>query len=156
MIPQAGGVKISIDLYLLGECSKAIFTWSRLPFIRQIVMNIEIKARKNRPLQCPIVQKNKKQIWKPYSSSAFGDNGPKPSRGGEARSDLGPERVHDQVWPGVTSFEQVNVSVLTVEHGMSSCDQQWPGVTSSDQVLDQFSIDGSTPGSLWPGVTSSD
>ena len=36
-------------------------------------------------------------IWKPYSSSAFGDNGPKPSRGGGARSDLGPEKVRDQV-----------------------------------------------------------
>ena len=45
----------------------------------------------------PILQKNKKQIWKPYSSSAFGYNGPKPSRGGGARSDLGREGVRDQV-----------------------------------------------------------
>ena len=49
---------------------------------------------------CQLVLYSKKieyAFWKPYSSSAFGDNGPKPSRGGGARSDLGPERVRDQV-----------------------------------------------------------
>ena len=45
----------------------------------------------------PTLQKNKDNIWKAYSSSAFGDNGPKPLRGGGARSDLGREGVRDQV-----------------------------------------------------------
>ena len=49
---------------------------------------------------CQLVLYSKKieyAFWKAYSSSAFGDNGPKPSRGGGARSDLGREGVRDQV-----------------------------------------------------------